>query len=553
MALPSNHDQALTRFAAPRLRRAVSVLLLLGTLVIASRLPLTPRRLFSYDSVNLAYAMEEFDPSIGHPQPPFYPLFVVQMRLLAALGLDKPEAVMLVLKLGASIAALMAIVWAGEVIFAPGVGLCAAWLLLFHHSFWYGGLTSALRTQLALISLVVAGTCYPGWMGQPRWILASSVALGVGAGIRPETGALLFPLWLASLLRSGAGWAQICKAFGTLTAIGLLWLVPTVIASGGPSAWFSMSWMYLQDQSVLTSGLFGAATADWRAILIRLLVWTLSGALLWPLLASLAWRCNDGLGVGTAKALFLILWVAPSFFFAAFVHIADAGHSLAMVPVICIVGGWLLHRAAARLAPYFGREHALVVLLLPVLALNGLVFLGRFPQPVANPATRTQTLWLDLHDAMDLSSLWQVRRVARLDDRALDQVRRLAAECQGRAVVIWDGGDASFIKASYYMPELPVFAVAPESLQPGARVVASKYLGHGPGEVIAGEGPIEIPLRPGTRVLWMINPSTPRIGEIRKRFRLQGGSDAVFYHDLPMEDGYADVGGYVLTWRSTSD
>jgi hypothetical protein len=47
---------------------------------------------------------------------------------------------------------VLALAWAGRRMFEPGVGILAAVVLVFHHSLWYGGLTSALRPQPEVVS-----------------------------------------------------------------------------------------------------------------------------------------------------------------------------------------------------------------------------------------------------------------------------------------------------------------------------------------------------------------------------------------------------------------
>src|SRR5690348_7075157 len=60
-------------------------------LVTATRLPLLPQHLYSFDSVNMALALSDFDPARHQPQPPGYPLFVAEARIVN-LALDNPEA-----------------------------------------------------------------------------------------------------------------------------------------------------------------------------------------------------------------------------------------------------------------------------------------------------------------------------------------------------------------------------------------------------------------------------------------------------------------------------
>ena len=54
-----------------------------AALVLATRLPLAPGQLFTFDDVNLAYSIGHFDIRISQPQPPGYPLFVMEMRALS--------------------------------------------------------------------------------------------------------------------------------------------------------------------------------------------------------------------------------------------------------------------------------------------------------------------------------------------------------------------------------------------------------------------------------------------------------------------------------------
>src|SRR5579871_1417082 len=52
-------------------------LVLLGRALISlvTALPLVPPYLYSFDTVNMALALKEFDPTRNQPQPPGYPFF----------------------------------------------------------------------------------------------------------------------------------------------------------------------------------------------------------------------------------------------------------------------------------------------------------------------------------------------------------------------------------------------------------------------------------------------------------------------------------------------
>src|SRR5437867_6229607 len=54
--------------------------ILILALLLITRLP-AMAQYFTIDNVNLAFALEKFDPRIHQPQPPGYPLFVVFNRI----------------------------------------------------------------------------------------------------------------------------------------------------------------------------------------------------------------------------------------------------------------------------------------------------------------------------------------------------------------------------------------------------------------------------------------------------------------------------------------
>ena len=159
-------------------------------LVVVTRLPLLPTHLFSFDSVNLALALEDFDPTRNQPQPPGYPLFVMEARL-AHLLFGTPEQTFAVLELVICGLAVGMLYLLGRRMFSPWVGLTAAALLFVNPPFWYSSLTSPLRPHLALLSALVAYCCWRALHGEERYFEFASLALGLSAGFRPELSVFL--------------------------------------------------------------------------------------------------------------------------------------------------------------------------------------------------------------------------------------------------------------------------------------------------------------------------------------------------------------------------
>jgi len=579
-------------------RRAKAAWVLFFALAImGTRLPLAPRQLFSFDDVNFAWAIGKFDVRLSQPQPPGYPLFVLQMRLLDKLRFKNAQSNLMALSLAASLAAVL-LVWAfGNRFFGGNAGLCAAFLLLFYPSFWYAALTSAVRVQLAVVSVGVAAACHRAWCGHRRWLLWSAMALGVGAGIRPELGPLLLPLWLVSAWRARVSWRYRALALALLVGIVLAWLAPTAMLSGGPKTYFEVCWKYLRDQAALTSPAFGASGRLWQLIICRLLVWTFVGVLAWPLFLIPLCRRHRSPALNAEQRLFLALWLAPSLIFALLVHVADAGQTLAMVVVVCLVGGqlmrctleeieqhppswhgliwlvvalalathlvskatllllippfclacgWLLSKpapAGLRPAP---RAHTWSFLLAPVLLLDLLIFFYRGWSFKGGPEFWSQILE-DLRSGLAFTSREQIRATATLDDRSLRAIRQLTEGHPRLAVILWEHGLLSWRKAAYYYHYLPVVVLDRKTLAGPAPSVATVWRGSRLEQRLEGPPPLRIVLPRGGRLIWLLNPASDFPARLREHFFL-AEMGPVYFCDLPETSGSRRIGDFLLTW-----
>ncbi len=576
--------------------------ILFAAAVIATRLPLAPRQLFSFDDVNLAWSIGRFDIRESRPHPPGYPLFVLQMRLLDALRFKNAQSNLKALSLAGSLAALLLIMAFGNRFWGRDAGLCAALLLLLYPSFWYAGLTSALRIQLAVVSLAVAAACLRAWRGERRWVLWSAAALGLGAGVRPELGPLLLPLWAASAIRARADARQWGQALGMLTVTVLVWLIPTMISSGGPKTYFELCWKYLRDQAALTSPLLGAPQPLWQTTVCRLLVWTFVGVLAWPLSLVLLRRSKSGFAISREQWAFLALWSAPAFAFALLVHVADAGQTLAITPVVCLVGGrlmsgaldeieaystrwhgliWMLTAAAPVLAlrwvsagwallliPMIAlaagslmrrgpagtpppRGHALAFLMAPVLFVNCLVFFHRTWYH-AGTSSRTVLQFLhrclrDLNSGLAFTSFEQVRSTTAVDHRTLQSIDRLTRGHPRLAVILWERGLTSWRKAAYYYHYWPIVVLDRKTLAGPAPPVVTIWRGAVLERRIEGPPPLRITLPRGGRLIWLLHPRADFTARLREQFRLHP-FETVYFCDLPETEGSLQVGDFLFVW-----
>jgi 4-amino-4-deoxy-L-arabinose transferase-like glycosyltransferase len=575
-------------------------LLALTALALATRLSMAPGQLVTFDDVNLAYSIRHFDIRVSQPQPPGYPLFVLEMRLLYWLRFRRVESILLVLGMAGTIASLTMLAICGNRIMGSRAGVYAAWLMLFQPVFWQTGVVSALRMQLAVISIAVAAACWRAWEGEARWVLWSGVALALGAGIRPETGPLLFPLWAASALRARATWKARGLALAAIAGVVLLWLVPAMMASGGPTTYIKANLAYISDQATVSSGLLGASEAKARTAFWRLVVWTLYGALGFFLPAVLAWRGREGWGFHWPRAAFLLLWFAPAFLFAISVHVEDPGQVLAMVPVASLAGGFLVNRALDNLDAQISRWHALTlaaatlavawivwfhdawfsVIWIPAVALAAGLLLKAAPTKnagyppriamlafllapaiVLNVAAFDQRGWYyqraqpngldqilsDVNSAFRLTSREQVTDLLARDDHSLRELQRLAGERPGNTVVVFEEGPTTWRKASYYAPQVPVIVLERKFPRSGSPPVMSMWRGNREERNLEGATPMPVPIPTGARIVWFLNPRTEFYTQAAQSFPLTPAGP-VWYTDLPRESGSRVLGQYELKW-----
>ncbi len=584
-------------------------LIFFALLVVATRYPQAPGQLFTFDDVNLAYSVGHFDIRISQPQPPGYPLFVLQMRILHWLRFRRVESILLFLALAGSIAALLLLAMFGRRLYeaSGGFGLAgffAACLLALHPVFWHAGITSALRVQLAAISVAIAWSCWRAWRGEREWVLRSAIVLGLCAGIRPEIGPVLLPLWAMSAWRAKAGVRDYARGLAAMAAAVLIWLLPAMIASGGPVSYIQANLNYIADQGSVSSGVFGAAAEKWQTTFWRLMVWTCCGFLSWPLAAVLAWKRREGWSADRNRLAFLGWWLLPPAIFALTVHLEDPGQLLALAPPVALFGGYLFDRAlgnwserlsrwttpvlvAAALWVYWlieFRDTTTVVVWTPVIALIAglalkvaqipnagalpplaamafllapltIVQLGLFQNPgwyyqgaaASGIGAAAEQALADINTGLALTSLSHIRNTLAVDDHSLREAIRLAGERAGKTIVVWEHGLVAWRKAAYYMRDVPVVVLDHQRIRTGTPPVIAIWKGP-QGGPLPPDGPNPVFHAPaGGRIVWLLNPKTPFYDELSRVLPVTAAGP-IYYTDLPVESGSKPLGEYRVEW-----
>ena len=509
-------------------------------LTLATRLPFIPEHLYSFDSVNLALALQEFSPSRHQPQPPGYPLFVAEARLIYRL-VGTPERTFTIIKILISSLSVMLLYLLGKRMFSGWVGISAAGLFFVNPVFWYAGLTSSLRLHLALLSIVAAYFCWRASSGEPRYLYAASCVVGLGSGFRPELLLFLLPLWLWT-----AGHCRSKRLFVAgllLLLIGTLsWVFPLVVVYGGWEPMISSFREYVLEQSQSAMALAGTGV-EWRRMVGRAFLWNGLGVLPWIWTIPLTWRYRNRFSDWKRQLLFLALWFFPPFFFHLLVHIGAPGHALVSIPALCLVGGLCTIEAQGILTDrHAARSNPIGPVIWLALAGNAILFCWPYAMPQRKEVTAFRG-WASIRDAVTVgtfeTSLRRARYVEETTKMALEQIEVLTSDSDRPVVLVWNR-DAVPVwrKVAYYAPCQPLYETAGRrTQQPRARVwVGTKMV-----TALSGSPSAKLPVPKKGRVIWLVHPDA--LSDLAQAVPLWGAFPA-YYTDLDEDSVPFDWGSF---------
>lgn len=493
------------------MRWYTGLLIALVTLAVVflSRWPLAPTYLFYFDNINFALALREFSPLLHQPQPPGYPLFVGLSRLVHAI-VPSVEATFLWTGILGATAAILLLWRLGERMFGAKAGMVAALLLLVNPAFWMAGLANHVRLFLAAGALLVALPAWLAWKpGSPkRYFIAAAGLLGIAAGFRPDLLLFLLPLLAATAIHSKRDLRTILLGALLLVLCALPWLLALASASGGLAAFFEMVSGYLRVESH-RSLLFGAQGAPAATMISWAITWTFLGSLSW--IWALPWAAKQlRARLAEPVAGFLTLWFLPAFLFHAFVHVGDPDQTLVTIPVVCLLGGWVLSRLPGATSAGLPLLRWALCAALAV-SLNVYLFFRPLPAP-ANTAAYKVVTWVD-----------------RTAESTFAAIRELKAS--GPVFLVSCTPFVSWRKVAYYFPEDPLLVLS--ECPGGSRDLDAVWVSWrrktGPPSTRNGE----ILLPAGRRIVWLL-PEEPHVRTGLEQAAPLRRHGPLFYSDLTL-------------------
>ena len=336
------------------MKRALLIAATLFFVVLLSRAPFAAQTLWAHDSVLYANAIErgfhvDDDALDQRPHPPGYILYVAAASAARAAGLGSNSALVAVSVIASALVGvaifLLARRWTRD-----GVALVTAAAYAANPLVWQYSEIAFPYAVLALASVFVAACCLAAHgRGVARGI-AASLAFGIAGGFRQDLLLLLLPLWLWSVAPLGR---RAIMPAASLAVGCAIWLIPTVVLSGGIADYFDA----LRGQAAFVSGAYSignglpafltnfAATA-W-ALGWGLFVMAPLAVAATVIVARRTWATRRA-----DEATFLLLWTMPPLAVYVVLHIGEWGYVLSALPGLYLLGARSLEELLIAAHPW---------------------------------------------------------------------------------------------------------------------------------------------------------------------------------------------------------
>jgi hypothetical protein len=225
----------------------------LAILFLALHLPYLPTSLEDLDSINFALGVRQFDVAHHQPHPPGYPVFILIAKALHAV-VPAEVTVLALVSVGSGALGVLALGALFRRLDGSGTparwSLTAAGVAMTAPLYWFTAVrplsdSSGLAAALTVQAMTLAAS-------SARALALAAFAAGLAAGLRSQVVWLTVPLLALRAFKGlgtgDEGLAPSAKSLVPVVAAFLagitLWLVPLVIVSGGPAAY----WHALFDQ-----------------------------------------------------------------------------------------------------------------------------------------------------------------------------------------------------------------------------------------------------------------------------------------------------------------
>ena len=451
---------------------------ILAILVLITRIPFVSKYLYEWDSVNYALGFEKFDIVNHQPHPPGYIFYIGLGRVINAIFND-PNTTMIFISILFSVITVIIIYFLAKQMFSRQFAVIAALLLIFNPLFWHYGEISTIYPSEAFFATIVAYLSYQVFRGKEKFFYPSIIALGLAGGFRPDLIIYMFPLWFFCAFYNKREPNRLLKAIIVLIPSVLVWVIPTMIFSGGYEQYSQASAILYKIAFPRSSILFGSSIVNQLADVGSYFEWlglglTFSGIIIIALF-------NKYVGKGPVhvfrenmrdhRVIFLILWFLPASIMYLLITLAKPGYMLVFVPALAIVLAYFVKGLSYSLSEKFRRyspQKWITIVLSLVIIFNSAYFLFPYPineetlweTPISNLGAAEGALW-----ALDTGLLFTDKKINSNDESTteyLDAISHVPNSNPNNTIIAVGeitrtNEGFSWRKAMYYLPDYQIY------------------------------------------------------------------------------------------------
>ncbi len=375
-------------------RLLVPVFLFLFT--IATRIPFTSKFLYHYDSCQFALALKKYDIALHQPHPPGYFLYVMLGRLLNCVTNDANSAFVSISVLFGALT-VVAIYYLGKELYQGNTALLAAALAITSPNLWFHGEVALTYTLEAFFSTLTAIFCWNICRGKHNQLWFAAATLAIAGGIRQNTPAFLFPLWLYAM--KDVPLRKIIASLIIFCLLSLSWFIPMIWMTGGWDRYqnaFRELWLFNTGHNSVFERGWPAFRLNFPTLLNFVIYGVGAGVPILGLAAYSLRKKEISTSLGKMRAVFFSLWILPSvsFYLLVFIHPGNPGYSLIFLPALLILTAASAELLAARIKRATNRD--LRIPLACGLLISNTIFFLFFQHPVSLQAIRNQNRNLSL-------------------------------------------------------------------------------------------------------------------------------------------------------------
>jgi hypothetical protein len=431
--------------------------LALGFFLIVSRLFFLEETPYDWDSVNLIFAIDDFDLLQDKPHPPGYIGFILASRFVNVLVND-PHAALLSLNFICTILLTFGVFQLGKYLINQKVGIIAATISAFNPLVWFYG---------EVISLYLIGSAVWVWLtyvfakiyNNPSGfrLVLCGLLWGLSGAFRPDVMVFLIPLAVYCLgRRSFLRKAGLLAVFFVLG--NFLWLAPTLV-------WANLNFMTalfkLFTSTTTSSSVFMGATLQQHAVmLVKAAIWLFIG-IGWILpVIFLKMRekhasCSDK---NRRIEKFLFMAFLPALAFQLSFHLVKPGYILLFLPGLIVLGVlWMdeYYKWTANGVSPVRTNYIWVILIL-----SAAYFLF-YPAGLKPPGSEAISKNLICTASRKMDTLAR-SRIAVIDKYTMVWTDAIKSNYDRDAAVIWiSGRDYDWRRVSYQLPDFRVMSLLP--------------------------------------------------------------------------------------------